>query len=102
MEEEKKIEVVEEEAEKPQLEAETHAADGEADPGEPAPAEEPKERTFTQDQVNQMVGKARAEGREKGYEQAKREALERYGVETDDELDVLFSDGARYGELNAR
>jgi len=76
---------------------------------EPAPAEiqseatEPKiERTFTQEQVNALVGKARAEGREKGYEQAKKEALERYGVEGDDQLDELFANGSRYGELSSR
>jgi len=68
-------------------------------PGQAAP--EPV-RTFTQEQVNALVGKARQEGREKGYEQARREALERYGVDDDAQLDALFANGTRYDELSSR
>lgn len=64
--------------------------------------EQPQVRTFTQEQVNALVGKARAEGREKGYEQAKREVLERYGVDKDDDLDGIFANGSRYEELSSR
>ena len=121
-EEEAKVEVTEEET-KPTEEAqpaETHAAEegrGETPelPEEQGQAEQQPEgqaeqiapeqkqpRMFTQEQVNELVGKARAEGRERGYRQAKDEALQRYGVESDDELDNIFTDGSRFGELRAR
>lgn len=91
-----------EEAEPEVAEQEAEAEQPPADP-EVAKAEpKPEIRTFTQEQVNALVGKARQEGREKGYEQARREALERYGVENDDELDDLFASGSRYGELSER
>jgi len=81
-----------------------------ADEGSPEPPaeqpqgteEKPEERTFTQEQVNAMVGKARAEGRKSGYDAAMSEVRGRYGVEDDDTLDRLFADGSRYGELNQR
>jgi hypothetical protein len=101
--------------EEPSPDAETPAADApqaesegapEENPMEGEPQEQPAEqepvRTFTQEQVNELVGKARAEGRKKGYEQAKMESRERYGVDDDDELDSLFANGSRYGELDAR
>lgn len=65
-------------------------------------AEQKQPRMFTQEQVNELVGKARAEGRERGYKQAKDEALQKYGVESDEELDSIFTDGSRFGELRAR
>ena len=65
-------EVTEEAEAEPEV-AETPAAEE----GQPTPEPIP-EKTFTQEQVNALVGKARAEGRDKGYEQARREALERY------------------------
>ena len=99
----------------PNPEAETPAADGgsapadapvepQAEEASPEPEPQPQEevRTFTQEQVNELVGKARAEGRRKGYEQARLEARQRYGVDDDDQLDGLFADGSRYGELNER
>lgn len=101
--------------EEPNPDAETPAADApeaesesasEENPVEEQPQERPTEqepvRTFTQEQVNELVGKARAEGRKKGYEQAKLEARERYGVDDDEQLDSLFANGSRYGELDAR
>lgn len=101
--------------------AETHAAEeGNAEqtampeqvPNQPAeqpqeqeaqaqePAKQP--RMFTQEQVNELVGKARAEGRERGYRQAQDEIRTKYGVESDDELDGIFADGSRFGEMRAR
>lgn len=53
-------------------------------------------RTFTQEQVNSMVGRARIEGRES----AMRELLERYGVTSDDELNGIFGKGQTYDDLN--
>lgn len=105
-----KEEAVAEPEPKPEPESEPQPADTpaaeepkpEPQPAAPAEPQPEPERTFTQEQVNALVGKARAEGREKGYEQARREALERYGVESDDELDGLFADGSRYGELSSR
>lgn len=99
--------------EQPQAEGETHAPNAEEpqdkEPqaeaqAEPEPKEEPQPqmRMFTQEQVNELVGKARSEGRRKGYEQARAEALSRYGVETDDELDGLFANGTKFGELSSR
>ena len=91
-------------------EAEGSAADtlaassdaGSENPGEgqgDQPAGEP-ERTFTQSQVNELVGKVRAEGRKKGYEEARLEMAKRYGVEGPDDLDSVFANGAKYDELN--
>lgn len=71
-------------------------AEGEAEP------KEEEQRMFTQEQVNELVGKARAEGRKRGYEQAKTEALQRYNVDSDDQLDSLFANGSRYTELSER
>ena len=70
--------------------------------GEGIAPEEPPARTFTQEQVNELVGKARAEGRQKGMEQARADFMSRYGVDDDDQLDSIFRDGSRYGELGAR
>ena len=58
--------------------------------------EEPKEEMFTQSQVNEMVGRARREGRES----AMKALFERYGVDTDDELNDLFGKGQTYADLN--
>ena len=98
--------------------AETHAAEGDAgEHGQPEPEEqvqpEPEKqpeqnepaqqpRMFTQEQVNELVGKARSEGRERGYRQALEEALKKYGVDTEDELENLFADGSRFAEMRAR
>lgn len=54
------------------------------------------ERTFTQSQVNQMVGKARKEGRES----AMKELLSRYGVDSEDEMNDVFGRGQAYDYLN--
>lgn len=60
------------------------------------PAEEtPAEATFTQSQVNEIAGKARAEGRAS----ALRELYERYGVNDDNEMNDLFGLGQGYGLL---
>lgn len=71
----------------------------------PAPEAEPM-RTFTQEQVNKLVGKAREEGRaagyKMGYDKAHEETLGRYGVDDDEQLDGLFADGTRFSEQLAR
>ena len=69
-------------------------------------APEAEKPIFTQEQVNKMAGKSREEGRKAGYkagyDAAMAELLEKYGVESNDELDGLFADGSRYGEQMAR
>lgn len=59
-------------------------------------------RTFTQEQVNELVGKARAEGRQKGMEQAMQEFRDKYGLDDDNQIESLMRDGSRYSELGAR
>ena len=54
------------------------------------------EKMLTQSQVNELVGRARQEGRES----ALKELLERYGVGTDAELDDVFGKGQTYDDLN--
>lgn len=54
------------------------------------------EKMLTQSQVNELVGKARQEGRES----ALRDLLTRYGVNDDKELDVIFGKGQTYDDLN--
>ena len=76
---------------------------GEADPqGEGDAAGQAPAKTFTQEQVNELVGKARAEGRQKGMEQAMSDLRTKYGVDDDGQMDALFRDGSRYGELGSR
>lgn len=67
---------------------------------EPAPAgEEPTpepEKMLTQSQVNELVGRARAEGRES----AMKELYGRYGVNSDQEMNDIFGRGQGYELLN--
>lgn len=57
---------------------------------------EPEEKMLTQSQVNELVGKARAEGRAS----AMKELYERYGVADDSELNDVFGRGQGYDLLN--
>jgi len=57
---------------------------------------QPVEPTFTQSRVNELVGRARQEGRES----AMKELFSRYGVNTDDELNEVFGRGQAYDGLN--
>ncbi|WP_281512146.1 hypothetical protein [Mammaliicoccus vitulinus] len=54
------------------------------------------EKMLTQSQVNELVGRARQEGRES----ALREILEKYGVGSDEELNELFGKGQTYDDLD--
>ena len=54
------------------------------------------EKMLTQSQVNEIVGRARQEGRES----AMRELYGRYGVSGDEELDEVFGNGQRYSDLD--
>lgn len=56
----------------------------------------PQEKMLTQSQVNELVGRARQEGRES----AMKELLERYGVSNDTELNDVFGKGQIYDDLN--
>lgn len=81
---------------------EAPAAEPEPDP-QPEP-EEPKQRMFTQDEVNAIISKRVSETKERAYkegqESALRELLGKWGVSAEDELDALFGDGQRYPSLN--
>lgn len=57
---------------------------------------EPSEKTFTQSQVNDLVGRVRQEAREAAMKQL----LERYGVDTEDNLNAMFGNGQRYELLD--
>lgn len=65
---------------------------------EPAQEQEPveQEKMLTQSQVNELVGKARAEGRAS----AMKELYERYGVNDDNEMNDVFGKGQGYDLLN--
>lgn len=69
---------------------------------ESEPVEEPveeqveQEKMLTQSQVNELVGKARAEGRAS----AMKELYERYGVSDDNEMNDVFGKGQGYDLLN--
>lgn len=58
--------------------------------------EQPVEKTFTQSQVNDLIGNTRKEARDR----ALRELLEKYGVNNDSELDGVFGKGQAYDLLN--
>ena len=59
-------------------------------------SEEPTEKTFTQSQVNDLVGNTRKEARDRVF----KELLERYGVNDNSELDGVFGKGQAYDLLN--
>jgi hypothetical protein len=57
--------------------------------------ESPALKTFTQSQVNEMVGTTRLETREKTF----RYIYDRYGVNSEEELDELIGNAQRYDSL---
>ena len=64
---------------------------------QPAPEPQPEpEKMLTQSQVNELVGKARAEGRAA----AMKELYGRYGVNDDNEMNDVFGKGQGYDLLN--
>ena len=58
----------------------------------------PQVKTFTQDEVNKLVGQARVEGRES----ATKAYRDRYGAATDEDLDGLLGNGEKYDDLNGQ
>lgn len=75
--------------------AETPAEEQPVQEPEPEPEPEP-EKMLTQSQVNELVGKARQEGRES----AMKELYGRYGVNDDNEMNDIFGKGQGYDVLN--
>lgn len=63
---------------------------------EKKPSGESTEKMFTQSQVNELVGRVRQEAREAAMKQL----LERYGVDTEDNLNTMFGNGQRYELLD--
>lgn len=68
------------------------------------------EKTFTQDQINELIGRARKEGRESAMrdlesqlqsarDDATAKLREKYGVNDDSELDALFGKGQQYDSV---
>lgn len=83
----------------PESEPEPIANDPEPIADDPEPiAEEPvqPEKMLTQSQVNELVGRARQEGRES----AMRELYGRYGVSSDEEMNDVFGRGQTYAALD--
>ena len=64
--------------------------------GEDVETKANEEKMLTQSQVNELVGRARQEGRES----AMKDLLSRYGVNDDAELDNVFGKGQAYDDLN--
>ena len=79
--------VPEPEAEQPQPQEE---------PQQEQPQQQPMEKMLTQSQVNELVGRARQEGRES----ALKELYGRYGVSGDSELNDVFGRGQAYLTLD--
>lgn len=72
---------------------------GELDENQPPmdePEKETPEKMLSQSQVNDLVGKARKEGRES----ALKELMSRYGVYNESELDDIFGRGQAYDDLD--
>lgn len=67
---------------------------------EPPVEPEPPVRTFTQDEVNAIVGRVRQEARAKAREEYAAELRERYGVGNDSEIDDLIGNGQRFDALS--
>lgn len=85
---------------KPEEEGMGDATLEEADRGDAAPEPEseaePQEKMLTQSQVNELVGRARQEGRMSAI----KEMVDRYGVGNESELDDVFGRGQAYDSLN--
>lgn len=88
---EEKNEVVDENVDTP-----TPDADDDAPAEEEEPKTEVEEKMLTQSQVNELVGRARQEGRES----AMKEIMNRYGVSAEPEMDDVFGKGQAYDSLN--
>lgn len=89
------------ETDNPQPEAAEPAVseDGNGDESVPEPeaeTQQPMEKMLTQSQVNELVGRARQEGRES----ALKELYGRYGVSGDSELNDVFGRGQAYVTLD--
>ena len=68
---------------------------------EPEPENvEQTEKMLTQSQVNELVGKARAEGRAAGKAEVMNELYGRYGVSDDNEMNDIFGKGQGYDLLS--
>ena len=84
--------IVEEET----LETEEPTLDENIESLEPELPEEETPKMFDQNYVNELVGRTRIEARDK----AMRSLYDRYGVETEDELNEIFGRGQSYNILN--
>ena len=94
------------EEEKEEMEDAAVSEDGNGDESEPEPEaaeqqqpqqqQQPMEKMLTQSQVNELVGRARQEGRES----ALKELYGRYGVSGDSELNDVFGRGQAYLTLD--
>lgn len=84
----------------PEAEAEAVSNDESGDESVPEPEQQqqqqPMEKMLTQSQVNELVGRARQEGRES----ALKELYGRYGVSGDTELNDVFGRGQAYVTLD--
>lgn len=80
---------------------ENPAEENQAEPEpEQEKTEQESEKMLTQSQVNELVGKARAEGRAAGKAEAMNELYGRYGVNDDNEMNDIFGKGQGYDLLN--
>lgn len=96
------VESTEGEGESEEVEPESEEVEPESEP-EPIAEEVPTEgepvqpeKMLTQSQVNELVGRARQEGRES----AMRELYGRYGVSSDEEMNDVFGRGQTYAALD--
>lgn len=77
-------------------EPEPEAAEPQQEQPQPQQQQQPMEKMLTQSQVNELVGRARQEGRES----ALKELYGRYGVSGDSELNDVFGRGQAYLTLD--
>ena len=77
-------------------EGESEEVEPESDPEPIAEEAVQPEKMLTQSQVNELVGRARQEGRES----AMRELYGRYGVSSDEEMNDVFGRGQTYAALD--
>lgn len=80
----------------PEPEAETQQPQPQEEEEQQQQQQQPMEKMLTQSQVNELVGRARQEGRES----ALRELYGRYGVSGDSELNDVFGRGQAYLTLD--
>lgn len=78
------------------------AEDGREQAPDPAGKTAEPERTFTQAEVNELIGRTRTEARERARKETLAELLDKYGFEDASQFDEAVGNGEKYDELSGQ